>query len=194
MRTEGSDYTKRQVRIGGTWWKRLLDVQRPYRSHLRRMQLGLVLDLGCGLGRNLANLGGGVGVDHNPHSVALARSRGHTAFLPDDFRASPYGQPSRFDSLLLAHVAEHMRFDEARALLAEYLPYVRNGGRAVLITPQEAGYRSDPTHVEPYDLAALDRLARAVGLAPEAAYSFPFPRLAGKVFKYNESVLIARKA
>ena len=27
----------------------------------------------------------------------------------------------------------------------------------------------------------------------EARYSFPFPRLTGKIFKYNEFVTIARK-
>jgi len=70
---------------------------------------------------------------------------------------------------------------------------VRSGGRAVFITPQEAGYRSDPTHVEFVDLARLDSLARKAGLEPVSAYSFPFPRPVGRVFKYNEFVLVAHK-
>jgi hypothetical protein len=146
------------------------------------------------LGRNLRNLAGkGVGVDHNPESVGSVRSAGHLAFLPDELRASEYGQPGRFDALLFSHVAEHMHFDEAHTLLATYLPFVRAQGRVVLITPQEVGFRSDPTHVELFDFAALSRLATGLGLAIEKQYSFPFPRFVGRVFRHNEFVLLARK-
>ncbi len=196
MGTESGDYTRRLEQLGGVWWKRLLDVQRPYRWNLRRLDLGFVLDVGCGVGRNLVNLGGNgnaVGVDHNAESVAACARRGLTAFTPEGFRASPFARPGRFDGLLFAHVVEHMTFDEARALVAEYLPYLRAGGRAVFITPEEAGFASDDTHVEFMDLDTLDRLARGAGLAPERAYSFPFPRAAGRFFKYNEFVLAARK-
>src|SRR4051794_32549831 len=181
--TEDRAYTERLERLGGAWWKRLLDVQRPYRWNLRRLALGYTLDVGCGLGRNLDNLRrlgtDAVGVDHNAESVAVARRRGLTAFTPAELRASPQARPGGFDALLCAHVLEHMRRPEAAALLREYLPYVRPGGRVVLITPQEAGFRSDATHVELLDLAALDSLAREVEVIPERAYSFPFPRLAG---------------
>jgi len=196
MATGGADYTRRLERLGGVWWKRLLDVQRPYRWNLRRLDLGFVLDVGCGVGRNLVNLGGaaaGVGVDHNAESVAACVRRGLTAFTPDAFRASAFARPGRFDGLLFAHVVEHMRFAEAQALVEEYLPYLRARGRAVFITPEEAGFASDDTHVEFMDLSALDRLARGAGLAPERAFSFPFPRAAGRFFKYNEFVLAARK-
>ena len=189
-------YTARLERLQGARWKRLLDVQRPYRRHLRRLDLGFVLDVGCGIGRNLANLGGraaGVGVDVDAESVAACERRGLTAFTPESFRASAHARTGRFDALLCAHVLEHMGAAEAEALLAEYLPYVRGGGRAVLITPQEAGFASDATHAQFVDLAALHRVARAAGLEPERGYSFPFPRAAGRVFKYNEFVLVARK-
>jgi SAM-dependent methyltransferase len=192
--TSDADYTKWLRRQESLWWKRLLDVQRPYRRHLRSLDLGLVLDVGCGLGRNLHNLAGkGVGVDHNPESVATVRERGYTAFLPEEFFASEYGRPGRFDALLLSHVAEHMHFDEARALVATYLPFIRVGARVVLITPQEVGFRSDPTHVELFDFTALTRLATSLGLEVEKHYSFPFPRFVGHLFRHNEFVLLARK-
>lgn len=189
-----ASYAERLRTKESVWWKRLLDVQLPYRLHLRRLKLGFVLDVGCGLGRNLTNLGGtGVGVDPNADAIAICKSRGLVAFTPDELAASPYAQPGRFDTLLISHVLEHLSDHDALALIARYLPLVRAGGRAVFITPQEAGYRSDPTHVEFVDLARLEGLARAAGLRPVAGYSFPFPRPVGRWFKYNEFVLIARK-
>ncbi len=177
-------------------WKRLVDVQRPYRWNIRRLGLGFVLDVGCGVGRNLLHLGGkgaGVGVDHSAASVELARARGLEVFTPDGFVAAGYAQPGRFDSLLLAHVVEHMRFAEAGALLKEHLPYVKPGGKVVLIVPQEAGFKSDATHVEFFRAESLQRLAESCGLSVERAYSFPFPRVAGKVFPHNETILVARR-
>jgi SAM-dependent methyltransferase len=191
--TRGAEYAGRLETLEGAAWKRWLDVQAPYRWNLRRLDLGFTLEVGCGIGRNLVHLDG-VGVDHNPTSIDVARRRGCTAYTPEEFRASPDSRPARFDSLLAAHVLEHMCFDEARGLLGEYLPFVRAGGRVVLITPQEAGYRSDETHVEYLDFEALQRLMDASGLSVERSYSFPFPRLAGRVFPHNEFVVVGRVA
>jgi SAM-dependent methyltransferase len=191
--TEGSEYADRLARLETVWWKRALDVQRPYRWNLRRLEPGFTLDVGCGLGRNLGHLDGhGVGVDHNPDSVAIARARGLTAFTPDEFAASEYATPGRFDALLCAHVVEHMHRDEAVELLRPYLPSVRGGGKVIMITPQERGFRSDPTHVEFVDFDALHDLVMRLGLAPESQRSFPLPRSAGRVFTYNEFVVVAR--
>jgi SAM-dependent methyltransferase len=189
-------YAERLRAAESVWWKRVVDVQLPYRLHLRRLRLGFTLDVGCGLGRNLNNLGGaerGVGVDPNAAAVATCRDRGLVAFTPDELAASPFAAPGRFDAMLIAHVLEHMPGADARALVQRYLPYVRRGGRVVLITPQEAGFASDPTHVELVDRAGLERIARDVGLTVLAGYSFPLPRLAGRWFKYNEFVVIARR-
>jgi SAM-dependent methyltransferase len=193
--TDKEDYTIRLL-SQTTWWKRLLDVQRPYRKHLQHLQLGLVLDVGCGIGRNLLNIAGsarGVGVDHNVHSVAIAKARGLIAFTPAEFRASSYAKAPGFDSLLLSHVAEHLQYKEAISLLEEYVCYLRSGGRVVLITPQEAGYHSDQTHVTFVDPHLAAMILKGCGLRLSGQYSFPLPRLFGKVFKYNESVTIGEK-
>jgi SAM-dependent methyltransferase len=175
------------------WWKRLLDVQAPYRWNLRRLKPGFMLDVGCGLGRNLGHVRGhGVGVDPNRACLAIAREAGFEVYTPEEFAASPHAQGRPFDSLLVAHVLEHMSFEEAVALVAANLPHLKPGGQVILITPQELGYAADPTHVQFMDLDALRRLAAALDLAVTRAFSFPFPRWMGRLFKYNEFVLTAR--
>src|SRR4051794_18594837 len=106
-RTDKADYAARLERLELAGWKRLLDVQRPYRWNIRRLNLGRTLDVGCGIGRNLLHLGGnGVGVDHNETSVQLCRERGLTAYTIDEFFASTESAPGSFDSMLVAHVVE----------------------------------------------------------------------------------------
>jgi 2-polyprenyl-3-methyl-5-hydroxy-6-metoxy-1,4-benzoquinol methylase len=192
--TESAAYTGRLADLEQRWIRRVFDVQAPYRWNLRRLELGFVLDVGCGLGRNLGHVDGhGVGVDHNAHSVEVVRSRGMTAFTPEEFLASEYAVPGRFDSLLSAHVLEHLEWDDAVQLVQTYLPYVRAGGKVVMICPQRAGFRSDATHVTELDGPALERLAGTCGVSVRSTRSFPFPRVVGNVFTYNETVVVGEK-
>ena len=192
-RTDAPDYAERLKTLEQARWKRWLDVQAPYRWNVRRLDLGRTLDVGCGLGRNLAHLGGaGVGVDHNAASVEVARSRGLEAYTPEEFLAGSYAREGAFDSLLAAHVVEHMSEEDALGLLRTYLPFVRKDGKVVLITPQERGYATDATHVRFCGFAEVAALCETLGLALQRQYSFPFPRAAGRVFPYNEFVTLAR--
>jgi 2-polyprenyl-3-methyl-5-hydroxy-6-metoxy-1,4-benzoquinol methylase len=179
-------YARRLRALQTPLWKRVLDVQAPYRWNLRRLHPGRTLDVGCGIGRNLAHLGkDGQGVDPNRACVAEARARGFEAFTPDEL------PPGVFDSVLIAHVLEHL--DDPAGLVRNYLPRLKPGGQLILITPQERGFRRDETHVRFLDLADLRGLAEDCGLVVERAYSFPFPRWAGRLFTYNECVLTARR-
>lgn len=192
--TRDAAYAARLVRKQGALWKRILSVQTPYRWNLRRQHLGRTLDVGCGIGRNLDALpDGSVGVDHNQESVAIARRHGLQAFTVEEWRKMSPDQIGVFDGVLGAHVVEHMSRDDARTLLVDYLPFLRPGGKLFLVCPQEKGFASDPTHVTFTTGDDLVELARGIGLEPSAPYSFPFPRLAGRWFTYNEFCLLARK-
>lgn len=192
--TSDRSYTARLTALEGAAWKRVLDVQAPYRWNLRRL-LGdrTTLDIGCGIGRNLQHLPpGSVGVDHNASSVEVCRSRGLVAHETGEFWSSP-AATARFDGLLAAHLVEHLPRQEAVAVLGPYVELLSPGARVVLICPQERGYRSDPTHVTFFDLDELGRLCGELGLGVERSFSFPFPRPVGRRFTYNEFVVTARR-
>ncbi len=192
--TSNLEYTRRLIRLQNKGWKRFVDVQAPYRWNVRRLQPGFVLEIGCGIGRNLLHLGGnGVGVDHNPHSIQVCRVRGLNALTSDEFPYSEFAGDARFDSLLLSHVAEHMSRPEVTALLSQYLPYLKPDGKIILITPQEAGYKSDASHVEFMDHGKLDEILASIGYTVSKAYSFPFPRPIGGLFLYNEFITVGQR-
>lgn len=192
--TIGTDYTARLERLQQAWWKRVLDVQAPYRWHLNQLLGGrMVLDIGCGIGRNLAHLSvGSVGVDHNPYSVQVCRRKGLNAYTVDEFMSLGAAGHGTYDGLLVAHLLEHLPPAGAADILGSYLPYLAPTARIVLICPQERGFDSDATHTVFFDNRAMRKLCDDLGLTVERQTSFPLPRWAGKLFTYNEFVTVAR--
>jgi 2-polyprenyl-3-methyl-5-hydroxy-6-metoxy-1,4-benzoquinol methylase len=194
VRTAGKTYTNRLVSSQKKRWKSILDVQRPYRWNLRRLNPGKTLDVGCGIGRCLAALpAGSVGTDHNPYSIDLVNRAGLIGFLPDDFQKSDQCTLAGFDTLLIAHVLEHMTIEDGTDLVKKHSPLIRVGGMAILICPQERGFATDPSHVTFLDADALAAILQATGFVVEKNYSFPFPRMIGRIFPYNEFVVVGRK-
>lgn len=169
----------------------MLPTQAPHAWNLRRLKPGRMLDVGCGIGRNLGNVKTeAVGVDHNPASIAEARRRGYVALTTDEFGYSRYALEGGFDTVLFAHVLEHMTPTEATALVATYLPHLRPGGRVLVILPQEAGYATDPTHVSFVDVPEVTAILAAAGVRVDRSRSFPLPRSFGRWFRYNETVVV----
>lgn len=85
-----------------------------------------------------------------------------------------------------------MPLDTATELVHDYLPYVKPGGKVIVIVPQRAGYASDETHVNFLDSHDVTDLLKACGLKITRTYSFPFPKAMGRVFRHNETVVVAR--
>jgi len=192
--TDQKNYTDGLLHRQSAWWKQFFNVQYPYKRNIQSLKPGFVLDIGCGIGRNLLHLNGnGIGVDHNPTSIEVSKSRGLEAYTVDDFLKSPYNTPETFDSILLAHVAEHMTGGDFVAVLKQYIPLLKNDGKIIVITPQEKGFKSDDTHVQFMDFKTIKSLFDTVGFKTIRQYSFPFFKAAGHFFKYNEFVTVAVK-
>jgi 2-polyprenyl-3-methyl-5-hydroxy-6-metoxy-1,4-benzoquinol methylase len=191
--TRDPEYAVRLATLESKGWKKFFDVQAPYRRNLRNLDLGRTLDVGCGLGRNLMNLEKGVGVDHNADAVRIARSRGLTAYTTDEWQGSGTAIHASFDSMLLAHVLEHVSQKDSDDIIAAYLPYLRPNGKLVLICPQEKGFPTDPTHIRWVNDAELRATGNRNGFSEIRSYSFPFPRFMGKFFTYNEFVYVGQR-
>lgn len=193
--TATKDYAHRLSRLSGLRWKKLLNVQLPYAVHTRRVCTGSVLDIGCGIGRNLGHLRGrGTGVDHNAEAVRLARLRGYEAYTDAEFFEETHLQDRRWDTVLMSHILEHLSRNEIDTLFETYAPFLVPGGRLVIICPQEWAYARDITHTTFLDTSALLSIAESHDFAALSAYSFPWPRWAGRWMPYGEFVVVAERA
>ena len=185
-------YTARLNRLGNKKWKILLGTHRPFKTPITSLCLGRTLEIGCGVGRVLQWLPNSIGVDHNSTSVDAARARGLTAFTNEEFHLSEFAISKSFDSILMAHLLEHMTEDERNTIMKEFRKYLQPKGRLVIICPQEAGFRSDSTHIEYLDFNSIEEYGLRHDFVIELAKSNPFPRFFGKLFKYNEFFVVLK--
>lgn len=192
--TRSKAYIRQLMSHESTFWKQALHVQAPYLWNLKRFRLGKTLDIGCGIGRNLKVLAAGsMGIDHNSLAVDVCRRKGLEAYTPQDFARKYDPTNEKFDALLFSHVLEHMSFMDASTLVGEYAPYLKQRSKMLFITPQEAGFKRDASHVEFMDFEKLEALMKAHSFSPASIISFPFPRPIGHLFTYNEFVVLGER-
>ena len=108
----------------------------------------------------------------------------------DEFMASDEATEGHFQSLLFAHVIEHLEPDGARAILTTYLPYARPGGSVMFVVPRSVATPPTPTHVWFARFEELNALA-LMSVWSRASWSFPFRSL-GKAFIYSEFCVLAK--
>ena len=92
----------------------------------------------------------------------------------------------------MAHLLEHMTGDERNTIMKDFREYLIPEGRLVIICPQEAGFCSDSTHIEYLDFKSIKEYGLRHDFVVELAKSNPFPRLFGKLFKYNEFFVVLK--
>ena len=179
--------------------RKILPTNLPYSLNLKFNRLGRTLEIGSGLGRNLSVLPlGSIGFEHNTKSADYCRRKLGLTVLGNEqfqeFKAIPsnYGL---FDSILISHVLEHVELENQLPLIVDALPLLKHGGKLVLITPQERGFDSTNSHITWTDFGRLIDLTNTLpgNWSLLRKYSFPFPRFFGKVFTYNEFIVVARK-
>lgn len=114
----------------------------------------LIVDVGCGRGRNLdllKRLGflNVIGVDVNPDLIAIVKESGHNGLTPDEFAASFHD--ARADIILMSHIVEHFEYRALLHFLSGYLGKLKLGGSLVVVTPlMSEMFYNDFDHVKPY--------------------------------------------
>jgi 2-polyprenyl-3-methyl-5-hydroxy-6-metoxy-1,4-benzoquinol methylase len=190
--TEESAYTKRLISLSENQFKKIFQVQLPYKIRIKKIISGRTLDIGCGIGRILKWLPeNSIGVDHNPDSVQFCRKNGLDAWTTQDFEVL-FNSKEKFENLLFAHVLEHLKSEEQTKIVEKYLKFLAPKGKVVIITPQIRGYKSDSTHLTFTDDARIVKILHDNGLKVISNKSFPLPKFFGKYFKYNEFQIIAQ--
>lgn len=147
-------------------------VRRAYLRSAASQLTGPTLDFGCGVGELLERLpGGSRGLEYNQATVEFCRRKGlqvdaYDGFV-DDWNLSVLAPESRFDSMVISHVLEHLE-GPAQVLRRLLLASQRLGVRRVLvIVPGRAGFRIDATH---HTFVNRDLLSR-VGIVQGTGFS-----------------------
>ena len=191
--TKNSQYSERLESIQGKPWKAALSIVNPYKWHIRQVMRAPSLEVGCGIGRVLKfSPSEIVGVDHNQSAIDICVEHGLTAYSTETFLSGP-DATKEYNSIIISHVLEHMTYAQAIDLLKAYLPNLATGGRLIVACPQEVGYASDETHIEFMDFDLIHKLFKECGIKINRSYSFPFPRPVGRLFIYNEFIVIGEK-
>jgi SAM-dependent methyltransferase len=143
------------------------DEQHPERLAVLEFLHGRCIEIGCGHRKTLPTA---VGVDLVPKGE-LGRVGNVTGMASQaDIAADGVALPVRdgsFDCLVAEHNLEH--YMDTIAALSEWKRVLTQGGRLVVVVPDEARYPGrtvdlDPTHFHAFDEGSLRRMVELVGL------------------------------
>lgn len=137
-----------------------------------------VLDFGCGTGhlvRHLCALGRADGFEVSDYSAATARATSPSSQIYDTVADIP---DATYGALTAIHVIEHLSDDVVGESMAEWRRVLRPGGRALVVTPDLAGFGralaqdawngfTDPTHVNLKSHAEWKRTLERGGFSVE---------------------------
>lgn len=150
MRDEQVDTTRTTYdRIAADYAAANREVPDTVRASLRRFLDGLplgawVADVGCGPGRDLAELrAGGARAFGFDLSMGMLRAGGHAGVVQADMRALPIG-PACLDGLWCAAAFLHVPAAEAPSVLAAFACALRPGGLLHLSVSEGQGQGVEP--------------------------------------------------
>lgn len=190
--TRDKKYADYLINAQNSGWKSKLGVQRPYQNYLKRLNLGVTLDIGCGIGRNLKSLSDkSVGIDHNKFMISNLRENGFNVYETNEFDGIINDYKNYFDSILLAHVIEHLETEDAKSIINKYRGLLKKQGKILIICPQIKGFGKDSTHIQFHNLETISKLLESMNLKVKIKKSFPFPEFVGKYFAPNEYWVLA---
>jgi SAM-dependent methyltransferase len=186
-------YAQRLYGASNKRWKLLLKYANPYRLHIRHLIKGTCLDVGAGFGRNLGYLNrpANVGVEPNPALRTIALTLGHNVVSAED--AAHRLKAESFDYLLFSHVLEHLTADQHAEILRQYLPYLKRGGKIVILIPQMAGFKHDSDHKFFWTPSLVREYLAQNELNLRKSGSFPLPSIFGNTFVYNQWFFVATR-
>jgi SAM-dependent methyltransferase len=131
---------------------------------------GRLLDLGCGMGGLLRELGDAAscyGADRSAYALQVCRAKGASRLARADLCAQPF-RAGAFDTVLALDVIEHL--DDDVGFLRDAATLLAPGGRFLIAVPalQLLWSRHDETfqHRRRYDAGQLTAAVRAAGLEP----------------------------
>ncbi|KQQ80069.1 hypothetical protein ASF73_02575 [Xanthomonas sp. Leaf131] len=169
-------------------------VRKIYLRSAQSMLRGPTLDFGCGVGELLGRLPeGSRGLEYNHSTVAYCRSRGlavdHYDGVADDWQLSVIPDSTRFESMVVSHVLEHL--EEPAAVLGKLAQAACRLGvqRLLVIVPGKAGFHSDSTHLTFVDTGLLShpQVVGETGFRLETLRYFPLDqRWLGEWFTHHE--------
>ncbi len=111
------------------------------RSILNRYEINSLLDIGCGNGHLLLEIGreygiGGMGIDISPEAIASGRRKGLNVELIEDISEFSEDHGCAYDLIVMVHVLEHLKKDRMIETLKDiHENLLSDKGRLLVVVP-----------------------------------------------------------